>query len=60
MSRLGVICEEDDSLCELCGRVAECRPYGPNGESVCFDCAMKDEAAAQRGFNRLVMGERKL
>ena len=29
--------------CELCGKFDELRPYGPNGESVCFDCGMKDE-----------------
>lgn len=37
--------------CELCGTVEETRPYGPNGEEVCFSCGMKDEAAAQRGFH---------
>lgn len=36
--------------CELCGKTAETRPYGPNGEEVCFACAMKDEAAAERAF----------
>ena len=36
--------------CDLCGVVAETRPYGPNGEDVCFDCGMKDEAAAKRAF----------
>ena len=38
-----VIKVEPDSECELCGKIAECRPYGPNGESICFDCAMKYE-----------------
>ena len=36
--------------CELCGANAECRPYGPKGEQVCFDCGMKDAAAAERAF----------
>lgn len=45
-----VIQAEVDSRCELCGTVAETRPYGPNGEEVCFACGMKDEAAAERAF----------
>jgi hypothetical protein len=36
--------------CELCGTVAELRPYGPNAERVCFPCGMKDEAAMERGM----------
>ncbi len=39
-----------DGECELCGLVAECRPYGSNGENVCFDCGMKNEGAAQARF----------
>jgi hypothetical protein len=38
--------------CDLCGTVAETRPYGPQGENVCFPCGMKDEDAAKRGFDR--------
>lgn len=38
--------------CELCGAVEETRPYGPNGEEVCFSCGMKDEAAAKAAFDR--------
>lgn len=43
--------------CELCGKVAELRPYGPHGESVCFKCAMKDEDAAKRQFDKLTIGK---
>ena len=57
MSRLGVIEATPPSRCELCGKEDELRPYGPNGENVCFDCGMKDEAAALRGFRRVVLGE---
>lgn len=42
--------------CQMCGQVAELRPYGPNGESVCFECAMKDEEAAKRQFAKLLAG----
>lgn len=44
------------SKCQLCGQEAELRPYGPNGESVCFDCGMKDEEAAKRQFAKLLTG----
>jgi hypothetical protein len=41
---------EKPQQCDLCGKIAELRPYGPNGECVCFECAMKDEESAQRQF----------
>lgn len=47
-----VITDQPPGRCELCKVVAETRPYGPNGEEVCFDCGMKDEAAMRRGFDR--------
>jgi hypothetical protein len=42
--------------CDLCGAVDETRPYGPNGENVCFDCGMQDEEACKRGFDRRMAG----
>lgn len=42
---------EDKTVCDLCSKKAETRPYGPRGENVCFECGMKDEAAAQRAFH---------
>jgi hypothetical protein len=43
-----VIESEPDRRCTLCGKLDECRPAGPNGEVVCYDCAMKDPAAVDR------------
>lgn len=57
MSGHGFIAPEAARRCELCGAVAETRPYGPNGERVCFPCGMKDEAAARRGAARYIFGE---
>lgn len=57
MSRLGVIEATPPQRCELCSKIAEARPYGPNGEDVCFDCGTKDKAATKRGFRRLIEGE---
>lgn len=45
-----------DAECEFCGKVDELRPYGPKGESICFDCAMKDEATTERKFRELCDG----
>lgn len=47
-----VLMETDPRPCDMCGTVDELRPYGPNGENVCFDCGMKDEAAVDRAFAR--------
>ena len=30
--------EEPEQQCDLCGKIAELRPYGPNGECICFEC----------------------
>jgi hypothetical protein len=43
-----------DGKCAFCPAVGELRPYGPNNESICFDCAMKDEATAARKFREFI------
>jgi len=45
-----------DGVCAFCGKHDELRPYGPNHENVCFDCAMKDPSAAARAFARMFDG----
>lgn len=57
MSGKGFIADEPDQRCDLCKQVGETRPYGPNGENVCFDCGSKDPEAMDRGFRRYVLGE---
>lgn len=44
------VSEEKESKCEYCGKVAELRPYGKNGENICFKCAMKDEEITKQVF----------
>lgn len=39
-----------DGTCAFCGKEAELRPYGPEGESICFKCGMKDEETTKRKF----------
>lgn len=51
-----VIAVEPDGKCELCGTVAELRPYGPNGERICFECGMKDEETTKKQFAKVLDG----
>jgi hypothetical protein len=51
-----LIAQQPPGQCEMCGAVEETRPYGPNGESVCFGCGMKDEEAMKRAFDRRMGG----
>jgi len=43
--------------CDLCGEVAELRPYGPHGECICHDCGMKDKATTMRMIGIMLFGE---
>jgi hypothetical protein len=43
-----VFVDDPPRTCELCGKVAECRPYGPNGEQICFPCGEKNPAERDR------------
>jgi len=46
-----------EGTCQLCNsKNKELRPYGRNGEWICFDCAMKDEATTERRFGEVVFG----
>lgn len=49
---------EPDGKCELCGKTAELRPYGPRGERICYECGMKDEATTERQLNRVLFGDK--
>lgn len=42
------------TMCTMCQKRAELRPYGKNGAMVCFKCAMKDEPEARRRFAALL------
>lgn len=42
-----VVGEEADQLCEFCGTMQECRPYGPGFKQICYSCGMKDEKATE-------------
>lgn len=52
-----VIEAEPDFLCALCGKIAETRPYGPNGEEICYECGMKDKETTERMMGIKLFGE---
>lgn len=58
MSGRGFIAQELDTVCELCGKIDECRPYGPNYEQVCFECAMKDPELTKKRMAEYIFGEK--
>lgn len=59
MSGLGFIAEQKPECCEMCGVIDECRPYGPNGENICFDCAMTKvgEETVNKQIAKHIFGE---
>ncbi len=61
MSGLGFIAPEPDQACEMCGKIDECRPYGPNYEQICFDCAHSTpemKAVAEKRMAEYIFGEK--
>lgn len=45
-----IIEPEQDQQCDLCGKIAELRPYGPNGECICYECGVKDIEETKKQF----------
>ena len=58
MSGPGVIEAEPKGVCALCLSHAETRPYGPNGQEICFKCSMKDIATTERQMGRYLFGDK--
>lgn len=56
MTRVVIIESEKHGKCELCGTIAELRPYGLNRERICFKCGMKDEEMTAQRFAADVLG----
>ena len=57
MSKRGIIEETPPSICAFCLKLAELRPYGPEREKICFDCAMKDIQTTKRRASQYLFGE---
>lgn len=58
MSGPGVIEQQSPECCEMCGAIEECRPYGPNGENICFECGMKDEKTTEARMRAYIYGDK--
>jgi len=54
---LAIIAPEPKMMCFLCGKVEETRPYGPNGEEICFTCGLKNEAETVAQMNMRLFGQ---
>ena len=50
-----IIEAENPQQCDMCGEIAELRPYGPNSECICFPCAMKDEETTTKMFLKTML-----
>lgn len=55
---IAIIEPEPDFICALCGKIAETRPYGPNGEEICFECGMKDRETTDRMMGKVLFGDK--
>jgi hypothetical protein len=53
---IAVIVPEEPAKCELCGKTAELRPYGPKGERICFECGEKNPGITKRQLERVLFG----
>lgn len=53
-----IIEEEPPQQCDMCGEIAELRPYGPPGaRMICFPCGMKDEEGTKDRYVRRILGD---
>lgn len=51
-----IIGSEGKSVCEMCKKEAETRPYGLNGANVCFECGMLNPQVAEAAFDKVLEG----
>jgi len=57
IGEITIICVTKPDKCELCEKIDELRPYGPNGENVCFACANKDPANMKKKLHKFLFNE---
>lgn len=48
---------EPDRKCSMCGKVAECRPYGPDGADICFECGEKIPETVEKQMGHRLFGD---
>ena len=54
-----VIEPEPDGICAYCGKNTELRPYGKNGERICYECGMKDPKTTELKMNEYLFNKAK-
>ena len=52
-----VIEPESHRVCQVCGKSSECRPYGPGGTDVCYECGMKDPEGTRKRMKHVLFGD---
>ncbi len=50
--------DEPEAPCELCGKIADLRPYGPGFKRICYECGMKNPELTQRQTNQKLFGDK--
>lgn len=50
----GIIMQTAPENCDYCKYKRELRPYGANGEFICFDCGMKDIETTKARFTAII------
>jgi hypothetical protein len=52
-----IICDVHGHKCQLCGKEAELRPYGPNGEWICVECGDKNPEVTRKQMSAFMSGD---
>lgn len=45
------------AICDICGVCEELRPYGPNGENICYTCGEKNEPVTTQMMEKALYGK---
>ncbi len=56
IGKIVIIAEEPEMIFHLCGKISETRPYGPNGEEICYECGEKDKLCTWIQMNMRLYG----
>ena len=52
-----VVYAQEPQQCDICGEIKELRPYGPKGETICYECATSTpemRASSAKAMKRLL------
>lgn len=48
---------ERPQQCDMCGKIAELRPYGPDGKCICFECGQIDPVGSVQRYMKIMFDE---